>query len=112
MAKAKAARRSRPAAGGRKRTPARRAGRVTAAKKTARKPPSVTAWRCAKSSTGRTQPQRALIYLLCTAVFITLFFSCSTSKLPTYILPVLPLLALSLGRSIAARAVLASLSSR
>ncbi len=40
-----------------------------------------------------TPRQRAVIFLLCGAGFITAFFSLSSSKLLTYVLPVLPLLA-------------------
>jgi hypothetical protein len=42
----------------------------------------------------RNPKQQAVIYLLCGAGFITLFFSASSGKLLTYILPVLPMLAL------------------
>ena len=59
MAKAKAARRSRPTPGGRKRTPARRAGRVTAAKKTARKPKA--ARKTAKSAAARKRTKTAQV---------------------------------------------------
>ena len=43
-----------------------------------------------------TPRQRAVIFLLCGAIFITAFFSASSSKLLTYVLPVLPLLAVLL----------------
>jgi 4-amino-4-deoxy-L-arabinose transferase-like glycosyltransferase/membrane-associated phospholipid phosphatase len=46
---------------------------------------------------ARSERQRAVLFLLCGAVVITLFFELSTSKLLTYVLPVLPLLALLLG---------------
>jgi len=41
--------------------------------------------------------QQAAIYLLCGTGFITLFFSASSGKMLTYVLPTLPLLALLLG---------------
>ena len=46
---------------------------------------------------ARSERQRAVLFLLCGAIVITLFFELSTSKLATYVLPVLPLLALLLG---------------
>ncbi|HEX9997543.1 MAG TPA: glycosyltransferase family 39 protein [Abditibacterium sp.] len=45
----------------------------------------------------RSENGRAALYLCCGALFITLFFSGSSSKLVTYILPVLPLMAVALG---------------
>lgn len=42
---------------------------------------------------ARDEKQRAVLYLMISASFITLFFSGSTSKLVTYILPVVPLAA-------------------
>lgn len=47
----------------------------------------------ARSQT-HTQTQRAIIYLLCNAAFVILFFSVSTGKLITYILPSFPPLAI------------------
>ncbi|MBV9470051.1 MAG: hypothetical protein JOZ57_12500, partial [Abitibacteriaceae bacterium] len=43
---------------------------------------------------ARTEAQRALIYLLLNAIFIVFFFSGSTSKLLTYVLPAVPFCAL------------------
>ena len=45
---------------------------------------------------ARTEKQRAAIFLLCTFIFVMLFFSASKSKLITYILPVVPPLAILL----------------
>ncbi len=60
---------------------------------------AITAWK--RVWPQRAQPfspqQRAAIYLFINAAFITLFFSASTSKLLTYILPVFPALAILVG---------------
>lgn len=55
-------------------------------------------WRNLRKVGGATpnSKQRAAIYLLCGVVFTTAFFSASSGKLLTYILPVVPLLALLL----------------
>ena len=54
-----------------------------------------TSWR--KLWPARSQRQRATIFLIGGCVWITLFFSVSDSKIVTYILPVLPMLALLTG---------------
>ncbi len=46
---------------------------------------------------ARSQKQRATVFLACGCVFIVGFFSASDSKIVTYILPVLPMLALLMG---------------
>jgi 4-amino-4-deoxy-L-arabinose transferase-like glycosyltransferase len=51
-------------------------------------------WRAEALARGGPQPRRlAILY----AVFVVAFFSASSSKLPTYVLPALPMLALVLG---------------
>lgn len=52
------------------------------------------AWKQESGYTGRFRPQR---FLFIWAVFIYFFFSISSSKLPSYILPVFPALALLMG---------------
>lgn len=54
----------------------------------------VRAWKQESGSTGKFRPQR---FLFVWAVFIYFFFSISSSKLPSYILPVFPALALLMG---------------
>ena len=54
-----------------------------------------SSWR--KLWPARSTTQRAAVFLICGCVWITLFFSVSDSKIVTYILPVLPLLALLTG---------------
>ncbi len=46
---------------------------------------------------ARTEKERALLFLWSGGAFITLFFSSSQSKLVTYILPVVPMMAIALG---------------
>ena len=55
----------------------------------------VAAWK--KLWPARSLHQRALVFLGCGCVWTTLFFSVSDSKIVTYVLPVLPLLALGMG---------------
>lgn len=51
----------------------------------------------AKRGTALTEKERALLFLVCSGVFMTLFFSASQCKLVTYIMPVMPLMAVALG---------------
>ncbi len=55
----------------------------------------LSGWR--KVLPARSEKQRALVFLSCGIVLIVLFFSVSTSKLPQYVLPVFPLVAVALG---------------
>ncbi|PQV63820.1 4-amino-4-deoxy-L-arabinose transferase [Abditibacterium utsteinense] len=50
-----------------------------------------------KARNLRSEKERALMYLICGGAFTTLFFSGSSSKLVTYILPVVPMMAIALG---------------
>ncbi|RYG69497.1 glycosyltransferase family 39 protein [bacterium] len=58
-----------------------------------------TGWRKIWPGRGqvRSEKGRAALYLCCGVAFVTLFFTGSSSKLVTYILPVLPLMAVALG---------------
>ena len=55
----------------------------------------VSGWR--RLLSARTERQRGILYLACSAALITLFFTLSVSKLAQYVLPVLPLVAVLLG---------------
>ena len=50
-----------------------------------------------KAPRDRSEKERALLFLLGGGAFITLFFTGSSSKLVTYILPVVPMMAIALG---------------
>lgn len=58
-----------------------------------------TLWRTAKE---RSKPDRPALILLIWTIFVFVFFSISKSKLPSYILPIFPALALLMGRHLAA----------
>ena len=58
-----------------------------------------TLWRTAKE---RSKLDRAALILLIWTIFVFVFFSISKSKLPSYILPMFPALALLMGRHLAA----------
>jgi hypothetical protein len=60
-------------------------------------PGAVLQWKKLFAWPPNTIRRRAVIFLLSNSIFITLFFSASSSKLITYILPVLPFLAVLIG---------------
>jgi len=60
-------------------------------------PGAVLQWKKLFAWPPNTIRRRAVIFLLSNSIFITLFFSASSSKLITYILPVLPFLAVLMG---------------
>ena len=53
-----------------------------------------------RSSAGKFLPREDLIFLLSWVLFIVLFFSASRSKLPTYVAPIFPPLAVLFGRGL------------
>jgi len=58
---------------------------------------AIFGWKKLKIWPPNTLRRRAVIFLLANGFFITLFFSTSTSKLITYILPALPVMAVLMG---------------
>ena len=60
-------------------------------------PASIRGWRAPARLVGQNQTFAALKFILLYSVFILLFFSKSSSKLPAYILPMFPVLGLLIG---------------
>lgn len=59
--------------------------------------PSACAFICSRAQRKRSLRSKDLGFVVCAAVWILLFFSVASCKLPTYILPAIPLLALMIG---------------
>ncbi|WP_442505554.1 ArnT family glycosyltransferase [Novipirellula sp. SH528] len=62
--------------------------------------PSLAVYLVSRKESTRVLRSKDLGFLFCSAVWILLFFSIASCKLPTYILPAIPLMALMLGRMI------------
>ncbi|GAA4460142.1 glycosyltransferase family 39 protein [Novipirellula rosea] len=59
--------------------------------------PSLAVYLVSRKESNRVLRSKDLGFLFCSAVWILLFFSIASCKLPTYILPAIPLMALMLG---------------